>query len=181
MANQTKKSETEVKTNNSTLVKGLIQFGDIQEDSSEVSFIRGTLLSANPCDEQGNPVSNPGSIMVYSAKGLKTGDCEVALLIKRGLAGLYDFVQPENHDKILKAMNTTLEEIPEIPVVESQASTMDRTEARKRASEKRRKKQELRDLRLERSLIQERELNSFGAEIQPAQPTQPIVMEDELV
>lgn len=119
----------------STLYRGIILFGSRDEDSNDTSFIWGRVITQSPKDEQGKPVQNPGSVMVYGAKGIGTGDCEEVLLMSRGIGGLYDLVPAAQQEKILNALGTTLDKIPEVPLAESSSTGrgISRDEARERA------------------------------------------------
>lgn len=151
--NETPKTEVTTKKV-TTFVQGLVQFGQVNEDNNDTPFIWGTLISANPCDAEGNTVNNPASFMVYSFKGIKSGDMEQVVLIKRSIEGLYDLVHQDNTQKILDKLKITIDDIPEIPVVEAEGSGLTRAEARERARERRMAKNEQRQKLHEAKLAQ---------------------------
>ena len=125
---------------NSTIYKALILVGKVDLDSSDSKFNWAKVLTKNALDKDGNPVTNPGNIMIYGAKGLSLGDCEELLLSARGIDGLFDVIPAEATETVLEKMHLTMEEIPEVPLAESSASSMSRAEASKRARERRRQR-----------------------------------------
>lgn len=127
-----------------TLFQALVLFGDKTEDRSEVTFIRARVLSDAPKDTDGQPVKNPAGINIYGAKGFSAGDCEHVVLLSRGIGGLYDLIPQDKVETVLAKMKKKIEQLPEVPLVESEASLMDRKEARKRAADHQRSKRQAR-------------------------------------
>jgi hypothetical protein len=123
----------------STIFQGFIYFGNKDEDSSENPYIWGKLISKTPKDDEGNDVKNPGSLMIYGAKGIQSGDCGRKVLLSRGIPGLYDLVPADKVDELLVELEMEIHEIPEVPVAESQAakSSISREDASKKAREAR--------------------------------------------
>ncbi|MEY4519515.1 MAG: hypothetical protein RLZZ499_2115 [Cyanobacteriota bacterium] len=113
----------------SMLCKGLIRYGNTDTDNGENRFIWARVITNNPVDEHGNKVQRPGSIMIYGVKGKKEGDLEKALLLRRDIGGLYDYIDPSNQKEVLEALDTTLATVPTITVAESTVEIKDRSEA----------------------------------------------------
>lgn len=117
-----------------TVFQATLMFSNRDEDTSETPFIWARVLTQNPLDAEGNPVKNPGSIMIYGSKGVTTGDIGTFLLLSRGIDGLYDFVTPEKETEVLKALGIAKKDLKVVPLVEStSAAGVSRTEARERA------------------------------------------------
>lgn len=125
---------------NSTIYRALVLINKADLDSSDSRFNWASVITTNPRDTEGNSVRNPGNIMLYGAKGMSQGDCEELLLKARGVEGLFDVIPVDAADKVLAKLNLTMEEIPEVPLAESSASSMSRAEASKRARERRRER-----------------------------------------
>lgn len=123
----------------STIYQGFLYFGNKDEDRSENPFIWANVITKQPKDEEGNPVKNPGGIMVYGAQGMKPGDCGRYLLLSRGIAGLYNFVPKDKAEELLVELEMEIKDVPEVPLAESTAarSTVSREEASKVAREAR--------------------------------------------
>lgn len=103
----------------SSIYKGCIRFGSKDLDGSEIpqTFYWGSLISSNPKDADGKPVSNPASFYVYGAnKHKETGDIEQALLLTRGAEGLYDYVPKEHHSKVLAQLVEGIEDFEQYGV-----------------------------------------------------------------
>lgn len=122
----------------STVYKALVLVGKVDLDGSDSRFHWAKVISTSPKDSDGNPIKNPGNIMIYGAKGFSQGDCEELLLSARGVEGLFDVIPQDAAEKVLTKLNLTMEEIPEVPLAESSSSSMSRAEASKRARERRR-------------------------------------------
>ncbi len=119
------------------LNQALVLFGSKDSDSSDNNFIWGRVMTANPVDEDGNKVKNPGSIMIYGAKGFSTGDCEQVVLVSRGIGGLYDLVPTDKATLVCTKMGTTIDKLPEPALAESRGARGNRGDASAKASARR--------------------------------------------
>ena len=119
----------------STIYQAFIYFGNKDEDSSDNPYIWGKVITKSPKDENGNAVKNQGSLMIYGAKGISSGDCGRKVLLSRGLPGLYDLVPADKVEELLLELEMEIKDIPEVPLAETTASksTVSREEASKKA------------------------------------------------
>lgn len=129
-----------------SIYKAVLLFGNIDLDTGDTPqrYIWGNLISQNPKDDEGNPVRNPGGLMVYNAKGISPGDCEEVLLRSRGVGGLYDLIPAEAASKVLEKLGITMEDLDEVPVVESASTSVDRKTARENARKRRQERSQRR-------------------------------------
>ena len=124
----------------STIYKALVLIGKADLDGGDSKFNWAKVISTNPKNSDGEPVKNPGNIMLYGAKGMGQGDCEEVLLSARGVEGLFDVIPVDAAEKVLTKLNLEMADIPEVPLAESTSSTVSREEASKRARERRRQR-----------------------------------------